>query len=56
MNEIQIQALVATLQLQRNNALNAVAQSEAKNAVLHARIVELEGQLASATNDKGAPT
>ena len=56
MNETQLKALIATFQQQRNNALDAVAQSEAKNAVLHARIVELEGQLASATNDKGAPT
>ena len=49
MNEIQLKALIATFQQQRNNALDAVAQSEAKNAALQARNVELEAQLASAT-------
>ncbi len=52
MNEIQFQALVATLQQQRNNALDAVAQSEAKGAVLRARIAELEKLQASNTIEK----
>lgn len=42
MNETQVNALLAALEAQRNNALNAVAQSEATNAVLRARIAELE--------------
>ena len=53
MNETQVKALIATIQTQRNNALDAVAQSESTVALLRARIEELEKQLAS--NEKGIP-
>ena len=55
MNETQVKALIATLQNQRNNALDAVAQSESTVAVLRSRIEELERQLASTTHAKGEP-
>lgn len=55
MNETQVKALIATLQNQRNNALDAVAQSESTVAVLRSRIGELERQLASTTHAKGEP-
>lgn len=55
MNETQVKALIATLQNQRNNALDAVAQSESTVAVLRSRIEELERQLASTTHANGEP-
>jgi hypothetical protein len=49
MNQVQATAYIDTLQNQRNQALNAVAQSEANNAGLRDRITELEKALAAAT-------
>ena len=47
MNETQVKALIATIQNQRNNALDAVAQSESTVALLRARIEELDQQVSN---------
>lgn len=47
MNQTQANALLATLEAQRNGAMNAVAQAEATNAGLREQIAALEAQVAS---------
>jgi len=47
MNEVQIQAQINALVDQRNAALNTVVNLNGENAVLQAKVKELEGKLAA---------